>query len=194
MHPMPQIDPATATGATKAAFDEATTQFGGVINLFKVTGNAPNLLSGILAMNKALGSDMSITGKQVEQVAMLVSALNRCDYCVNVHMQVGKGQGVSETAMLDAMAGRADNAADQALLDYTNEVVRNRGLVSEATMMRVRDAGFSDRALLEVIGVIGVYTTLQYVRHVGHPEQDFPIVGSYDALKHGASDGVKFVA
>ncbi len=194
MSAMHQIDPATATGATKAAFDEATAQFGGVINLFKVAGNAPNLLSGILAMNKALGVDMSISGKQVEKVAMLVSALNRCDYCVNVHMQVGKGQGLTESQMLDAMAGSADDAADQSLLDYANEVVRNRGLVTDATMARVREAGFSDRALLEVIGVIGVYTTLQYVRHVGHPEQDFPVVAAYDAVAHGVDDGTTFIA
>ncbi len=189
---MLQIDPATATGAAKAAFDEAASQFGGVINLFKVAGNAPNLLSGILAMNKALATDISISGKQVEQVAMLVSALNRCDYCVNVHMQVSKGQGLSEAEMLDAMAGLASDPVDQALLDYANEVVRNRGLVSDATMARVRKAGFSDRALLEVIGVIGVYTTLQYVRHVGHPEQDFPAVRAFDAAKQGADDGGLF--
>jgi uncharacterized peroxidase-related enzyme len=192
MQAMLQIDPTTATGATKSAFDEAKAQFGGVINLFRVAGNAPNLLAGILAMNKALGSGITISGKQVEQVAMLVSALNRCDYCVNVHMQVGKGQGLSEAEMLDAMAGRASDPADQALLDYTNEVVRNRGLVSAATMARVREAGFSDRALLEVIGVVGVYTTLQYVRHVGHPQQDFPIVSAFDSVKHGADDGPAF--
>jgi uncharacterized peroxidase-related enzyme len=192
MQTMLQIDPTTAIGATKSAFDEAKAQFGGVINLFRVAGNAPNLLAGILAMNKALGSDITISGKQVEQVAMLVSALNRCDYCVNVHMQVGKGQGLSEAEMLDAMAGRASDPADQALLDYTNEVVRNRGLVSAATMARVREAGFSDRALLEVIGVVGVYTTLQYVRHVGHPQQDFPIVSAFDSVKHGADDGPAF--
>ncbi len=192
MQAMLQIDPATATGPTKAAFDEATAQFGGVINLFRVAGNAPNVLGGILAMNKALGSDITISGKQIEQVAMLVSALNRCDYCVNVHMQVGKGQGLRETDMLDAMAGRANDPADQALLDYTNEVVRNRGLVSDATMARVRSAGFSDRALLEVIGVVGVYTTLQYIRHVGHPEQDFPVVAAFDARKHGADDGAAY--
>lgn len=188
------IDPATATGSTKTAFDEATAQFGGVINLFRVAGNAPNLLSGILAMNKALGTEISISGKQVELVAMLVSALNRCDYCVNVHMQVGKGQGISEADMLDAMAGLASDPADQTLLDYTNEVVRNRGMISDATMARVRSAGFSDRALLEVIGVIGVYTTLQYVRHVGHPEQDFPIVSAFDVSKHGADDGMMYAA
>jgi uncharacterized peroxidase-related enzyme len=180
-------DPATATGAAKAAFDEASVQFGGVINLFRMAGNAPNVLSGVLAMNRALGDDLSLTNRQVELVAMLVSALNHCDYCVNVHMQVGKGQGVAEADMLAAMAGHATSAADQALLDYTNDVVRRRGLVRPDVLDAARQAGLSNKALLEVIGVIGVYTTLQYIRHVTNPAHDFPVVESYRSDKHGAT-------
>jgi uncharacterized peroxidase-related enzyme len=183
---MHMIDPATATDATAAAFAEATAQFGGVINLFKVAGNAPNVLSGILAMNKAVAEGCELTGAEVEQVAMLTSALNRCDYCVNVHMQVGKAQGLSEEQMLSAMAGKADTPNAQALLDYTAEVVRNRGLVASDTMDRVRVAGYSDKALLEVIGIVGIYTTLQYIRHVGHPAMDFPAVSAFDPALHGA--------
>jgi len=180
------IDPETASGATKEAFDEATAQFGGVINLFKVAGNAPNVLKGILAFNKNVGDGAELTGKQIELVAMLVSALNRCDYCVNVHMQVGKGQGVSEDDMLAAMAGKASSSVDQALLDYVNEVVRNRGLVSEVTFNAAKEAGFSDKALLEAVGVIGVYTTLQYIRHVTDVDHDFPTVSEFNPDKHGA--------
>jgi AhpD family alkylhydroperoxidase len=141
---MKHINPADATGATKAAFDEAKAQFGGVINLLKIAGNVPNVLSGLLALNRELGSSSELDGKLGEQVAMLVSALNRCDYCVNVQMQVGKASGESA----------------QALLRLTDEVVRRRGLVSDATMAHVRAAGFSDKALLETIGIIGLYTTL----------------------------------
>jgi len=155
-----QINPKIATGDTKEAFDEATAQFGAVINLFKVAGNAPNVLKGILSLNKELGSSTELDGKLIEQVAMLTSALNRCDYCVNVHMKVGEGAGLSREEMLLAMEGEASDPKAQALLNYTNEVVRNRGLVSDATLQKVRDAGFSDKALLETIGVIGVYTTL----------------------------------
>ncbi len=183
---MPQIDPKAATGATREAFDEATRQFGGVINLFRVAGNAPNVLNGFLALNRHLNDGIELTGRQVEQVAMLVSALNRCDYCVNVHMKVGQMQGASEEEMLAAMAGNAEDAPTQALLDYTDEVVRRRGLVSEQTLARVRAAGFSDKALLETIGVIGLYTLIQYVRHVADPEHDFPAVTQFDPQRHGA--------
>jgi len=186
MSRMPAVDPKTATGQAKDAFAEATRQFGGVINLFKVTANAPNVLSGFLALNKAVNDGITLTSQQIEQVAMLVSALNRCDYCVNVHMVVGKGQGASEQTMLAAMEGKADDPATQALLDYTAEVVRRRGQVSDATLQAVRDAGFSDKALIETVGVIGLYTLIQYVRHVADPDHDFPMVDAFDPASHGA--------
>lgn len=183
---MPQIDPRTATGATRDAFDEATRQFGGVINLFRVAGNAPNVLKGFLALNAAINDGIELTGKQVEQVAMLVSALNSCDYCVNVHMKVGTMQGATEAEMLDAMEGRATDAATQALLDYTSEVVRHRGPVNPETLARARAADFSDKALLETIGVIGLYTLIQYVRHVADPDHDFPAVTQFNPARLAA--------
>jgi uncharacterized peroxidase-related enzyme len=183
---MKMIEPDHATGELAAAYQEATRQFGGVINLFRSAGNAPNVLSGILAMNRELGSNRELTDVQVEQVAMLVSALNRCDYCVNVHMQVGKASGLTVDQMLEAMRGAAEDEETQALLDYTGQIVRHRGMVSEEVLSRVRDRGFSDKALLEVIGVVGIYTTLQYIRHVANPEQDFPAVTAFDPDLHGA--------
>ncbi|HED33832.1 MAG TPA: carboxymuconolactone decarboxylase family protein [Gammaproteobacteria bacterium] len=184
-----QIDPKTASGDAREAFDEAIAQFGGVINLFKVTGSAPNVLKGILALNKEVSSSGELDARLTEQVAMLTSALNRCDYCVNVHMKVGQGAGLSREDLLLAMQAKASDTRTQALLDFTNEVVRNRGSVTNRTLEAARSAGFSDRALLETIGVIGIYTTLQYIRHVADPEHDFPTVPEFNAEQHGADNG-----
>lgn len=175
-----------ANSAQNAAFAEAKAQFGGVINLFKVSAHAPNVLSGILAFNKAVLDTCELSHAQVELVAMLTSALNRCDYCVNVHMQVGKLHGLTKEQMLDAMLAKANTPKEQALLAYTNEVIRNRGQVSDEVLSAASQVGFSEKALLEVIGIIGVYTSLQYIRHVANPEHDFPMVKEFDAQVHGA--------
>ncbi|UUX50915.1 carboxymuconolactone decarboxylase family protein [Nisaea acidiphila] len=190
---MTPIDPANAGPDALAAMNEAKAQFGAVINLFKVAANAPNVLMGLMQMKKAMHVGNELDAKLTEQVAMLVSALNRCDYCVNVHMHVGKMNGLSEQEMLGAMAGKGADAKAQALMDYANEVVRNRGLVSDGTMRKVRSAGFSDKALLETVGVIGFYTTLQYIRHVADPAHDFPVVRDFDPERHGTNDGPAYV-
>ena len=194
MHKFEQIDPSTASAETKEAFNEATAQFGGVINLFKVIGCAPNVLKGILALNKEVCSSTELDSKTIEQVAMLTSALNRCDYCVNVHMKVGEAAGISREDLILAMQGKAKDAKTQALLNYTNEVVRNRGLVCSETLQAAQNAGFSNKALLETIGVIGIYTTLQYIRHVADPEHDFPTVSEFNLDLYGVDDGAFFKA
>ncbi|MBL1293960.1 MAG: carboxymuconolactone decarboxylase family protein [Thiotrichales bacterium] len=180
-----QIDPVGASGKVAEAFSEAESQFGAVINLFKVMGCAPNVLNGVLALNKEIGVSMELSGKEVEQIAMLTSALNRCDYCVNVHMAVGKSVGLSRDDLNSAMEGKANDAKIQTLLTFVDEVIRNRGLVSDETLGKAQSAGFSNKALLEAIGIIGLYTTLQYIRHVAKPDHDFPIVSEYDAKVHG---------
>jgi len=186
---MTQIDPKTAGGATKEAFDEATAQFGGVINLFRVTGNAPNLLKGLLALNSNLNDNPELSGRQIELVAMLASALNHCDYCVNVHMKVGLAQKASREELIQALSAQSDDEQTETLLQFTDAVVRKRGQVPAELLAKVRQAGFSDKAILEVVGVIGLYTTFQYVRHIADPEHDFPMVPEFDATKHGAAFG-----
>ena len=187
-----QLDPSTASDEVKEAFEEARNQFGAIINLFKVMGSAPNVLKGILALNKAVSSSTELDSKLTEQVAMLTSALNRCDYCVNVHMKVGVGAGLSREDLILAMAGKAKDIRAQSLLNFSNEVVRNRGPVSAGTIQAAQRAGFSNKALLETIGVIGLYTTLQYIRHVADPDHDFPHVSEFNARQHGSDDGEFF--
>lgn len=189
-----QVEPETATFEAKMAFNEAKTQFGAVINLFKTIGNAPNVLTGILALNKEVGSSTELDNKLTEQVAMLTSALNKCDYCVNVHMKVGEGTGLSRDDLLLAMEAKAKDYKAQALLNFTNEVVRNRGFVNDNTLRAAQAAGFSEKALLETIGIIGIYTTLQYIRHVADPDHDFPNVPEFNADKHGANDKPLFIS
>lgn len=183
---MQHIDPATASGETKEVFDEVVSQFGAAINLFKIAANAPNILKGLLALNKQVTASTELDGKLIEQVAMLVSALNSCDYCVNVHMQVGQKYGLTEQNMIDALNGKADSPKAQALLTFAYEVVKNRGQVSDESFMKARNAGFSDKALLETVGLIGFYTTIQYIRHVGNPDHDFPEVTAFNPSQHAA--------
>ena len=189
-----QIEPMDASPELKQAYGEARTQFGAVINLFKSVGSAPNVLKGILALNKEINATTELDTALIEQVAMLTSALNKCDYCVNVHMAVGRGAGLSKEALIQAMEAKAETPEAQALLNFTNEVIRNRGFASDYTVNKAKAAGFSEKALLETIGIIGLYTTLQYIRHVADPEQDFPTVSEFDAIKHGANDDTLFVS
>lgn len=92
-----------------------------------MAANRPNVLKGIAAFNRKLSESIELTPAETEPVAMLTSALNHCDYCVNVHMQIGKMHKLSVEDLVEALSARAQNPRNQAILGYTNELVRNRG-------------------------------------------------------------------
>jgi alkylhydroperoxidase family enzyme len=67
----------------------------------------------------------------------------------------------------------------QAVLDFTKAIVNNRGQVEESKVQALREQGFSDKAIVEILGVIGIYTFLNYVKHMTQPVLDFPSVKEF---------------
>ena len=65
--------------------------------------------------------------------------------------------------------------------------VNNRGKVDESNIKALRDYGLTDKEMLEIVGVIGLYTFLNYVKHLTQPALDFPIVEEFQSdAGHGS--------
>jgi uncharacterized peroxidase-related enzyme len=172
------IDPMTADADTKAALDLVQTAFGGIPNLMKMLAIAPNVLRGIMAFNQEVTSG-ELETSLVEQVALLASGINQCEYCVAVHVQVGQQAGLSRDELICNLQGEASDPKSQAVLNFTKAVVNHRGKVDGSTVKALREHGFSDKAIVEIVGVIGLYTFLNYIKHLTQPALDFPIVEEF---------------
>jgi uncharacterized peroxidase-related enzyme len=178
MNSFQPIESQTANAEAKAALDIVQAAFGGTPNLMKMLATAPNVLTGIMALNQAVNSGELETAL-VEQVALLTSAMNQCDYCVAVHVYVGQQNGLSRPELLANLQGQASDPKAQAVLNFTKSVVENRGRVNTDTLQALRDRGLSDKAILEILGVIGLYTFLNYAKHLTQPVLDFPVVEEF---------------
>jgi uncharacterized peroxidase-related enzyme len=172
------VDPQTADAEAKAALDLVQTAFGGIPNLMKMLAIAPNVLRGIMAFNQEVTRG-ELEPSLVEQVALLASGINQCEYCVAVHVHVGQQAGLSRDELICNLQGQASDPKSQAVLDFTQAVVNNRGKVDGSMVKALRDHGLSDKAIIEIAGVIGLYTFLNYVKHLTQPELDFPIVEEF---------------
>jgi uncharacterized peroxidase-related enzyme len=170
-----------ATPEAKTALDIVQAAFGGTPNLMKMLATAPNVLTGIMALNQAVNSGELETAL-VEQVALLTSGINQCDYCVAVHVHIGQQNGLSRPELLANLQGQASDPKAQAVLNFTRSVVENRGQVNVATLQALRDQGLTDKAILEILGVIGLYTFLNYAKHLTQPVLDFPIVKEFTTI------------
>jgi uncharacterized peroxidase-related enzyme len=172
------IDPKTANADAKAALDLVQAAFGGIPNLFKMLAIAPNVLKGTMAFNQEVTSG-ELEASLVEQVALLASGINQCEYCVAVHVHVGQQAGLSRNELICNLQGEASDPKSQAVLNFTRAVVNNRGKADASTVKGLRDHGLSDKAIIEIVGVIGLYTFLNYVKHLTEPALDFPVVEEF---------------
>jgi uncharacterized peroxidase-related enzyme len=167
------VEPQTANAEAQAALDVVQAAFGGTPNLMKMLAIAPNVLTGIMALNQAVTSG-ELETSLVEQVALLTSAINQCEYCVAVHVHVGQQAGLSRDELLHNLQGEASDPKSQAVLDFTNAVVQHRGKIDMAMVQALRDHGLTNKAIIEIVGVIGLYTFLNYMKHLTQPVLDFP--------------------
>jgi uncharacterized peroxidase-related enzyme len=174
------VDPKTADTDAKAALDLVQSAFGGIPNLMKMLAIAPNVLKGIMAFNQeVIGGELETA--LVEQVALLASGINQCEYCVAVHVHVGQQAGLSRDELICNLQGESSNPKSQAVLNFTRAVVNNRGQVDPSLVNELREQGLSDKAILEIVGVIGLYTFLNYVKHLTEPTLDFPAVKEFQS-------------
>ncbi|MEL6741446.1 MAG: carboxymuconolactone decarboxylase family protein, partial [Planctomycetota bacterium] len=96
------IDPASATGETKALFEGPLK--GKELNIFKGMANSPAVLNTYLGIAGAL-SKASLSAKEQEVIHLAVSQENNCSYCLAAHTAIGKGAGLSDVQTVAARTG-----------------------------------------------------------------------------------------
>ena len=162
--------------ATRPLLDAVEKQLGVVPNLMKVVGNSPAALSGYLALNGALGKG-ALGTKTGERIALAIAEINACGYCLAAHTYLGKNVGKLDEAEIEANRSGASNdpKADVAVR-FAASVAQARGHVSDAAVRAVKDAGYGDAEVMEIVAHVALNTLTNYVNEVAQTEIDFPAV------------------
>ncbi len=186
------LDPQQATGQTAKLFDGIQQKLGMVPNMMRALGNSPAALEGYLSLSGALAKG-SLSAKQREQIGLTVGEANSCDYCVAAHSALGKMAGLTADQVRDARLGTAVDAKDDALARFTRKVVAERGHVGDADLAELREQGFTDGDITEVVLNVALNTLTNYFNHVADPEIDFPRAEKLEAAgtcsAHGSCAG-----
>jgi uncharacterized peroxidase-related enzyme len=138
------------------------------------------VLQGFAANNGALTKTLDV--KTRERVALAVAQLNGCDYCLSAHSYLGLNLAkISSEEVALNRKGESGDAKANATVRFAAKVVRERGHITEADIKAVRDAGFSDRQIIEILAVTAenIFTNLLNV--VAETDIDFPVVHASDA-------------
>ena len=176
MNRVPLIDRAHATPERKALLDQIHGAFGTTPNMFRAVANSPAALQSMWAAFGALGASRTLGAKLGEQIAVAVANRNACEYCLAAHTALGRKAGASADEMAAAQAGQASDPATQAALRFALQVVEHRGQVDASEVQRLRDADFSDEAVVEILAHVALNLFTNYVNVAFDVPVDFPAV------------------
>lgn len=174
-----QVDPVRAEGKAKTLLDAVKAKMGIVPNLTKVMATSPAVLEGYLGLSGALAGG-TLPPKLKELLAVNVGQANGCDYCVSAHTAIGKRVGLTAEQIIAGRKATAEDPKTAAALGFARKLVALHGKATDADVQAVRDAGYTDGEITEIVGHVALNTFTNYVNNVAETEIDFPKVEPLD--------------
>ncbi len=169
------VDPATATGESKALFDPIERRLTRVPNMIRVMANSPAILETYLHFNAAF-EHTKLSPKLRGLITVAVSEINGCDYTLSTAMALGRREGLSDDQLEAARRAEADDAKAASVLRFAARVIRQRGHVLPAELDALRLAGFGDEEIVEIIAAVALNLFHNYFNLIVKTDVDFPLV------------------
>ena len=167
------VNPEVAEGRTKQLFDAVEQSLGVIPNTAKVMANSSAVLDSFLGFSNAM-SHAKIGAKLHNQVKLTTSETNSCDYCTSILTAVAPSAGLSADEILAGRTGKSEDRRTKAALAFANDVLESRGKVGDPQLAAVRDAGFEDAEIVEIVAsvVLGCFTN--FLNNVADTDLDIP--------------------
>jgi uncharacterized peroxidase-related enzyme len=170
LHP---VQPDQATGQAKELLDAVKAKLKMVPNMTRVMANSPAVLQGYLSFSGALAGG-SLDPKLREEIALEVADQNSCQYCLSAHTAIGKMAGLSAEEIEMSRSANSSSAKTAAALKFAQQLVASRGQVSEADLEAVRQAGYNEGEIAEIIAHVALNIFTNYFNIAAGVEVDFP--------------------
>lgn len=174
---MSRIEPINheeSTGKAKELLDAVKSKLGMTPNLMKTMAHSPAVLEAYLNFSGTLGT--TLNGKLREQISVLTAEENGCGYCASAHTALGKMAGLDEAAILAARAGNSTDAKTDAALKFAQQLIVNRGKISDDNLQTVKAAGYSDGEISEIVANVALNIFTNYFNETAQTTVDFPAI------------------
>jgi uncharacterized peroxidase-related enzyme len=165
-----------APAASQPFLHAVKAQLGSVPNLFRLVANSPAALEGYVSLSGALGKG-ALPAATRERIALAVAEINGCGYCLAAHTYLGKNVAKLHDAEIAANRdGRSNDAKADAAVRFAAKVTQARGHTSEPDLQAVREAGYSDAQIIEIVQHVALNIWTNYINEVARTDIDFPEV------------------
>src|SRR5258708_35290936 len=167
------VDPAQATGKSKELLTALQNKIKSVPNLAKALANSPAALKAWMEFDSALDKG-SLNAKLRQEIALAVGQKNGCEYCVSAHTAIGKFAGLTDQQILNSRQGQGTSPKDTAALTFARELLEKRGQVPASSIQALRDQGFTDGEIAEIVAHVALNIFTNYFNIALDVDVDFP--------------------
>jgi len=172
-----KFEPVTLESAeepAKSTLAEAKKNLGFVPNMYEFMAVNPSLLTAYTSSYNAFRQQSGFTPQEQEVILLSASYVNECDYCMAAHSFVADKMSNVPTEVTDAIrdGSKIPDKKLAALSNFTKEVVKERGYVSEDAIQDFLNAGFDKKHIFGVITGVGVKTLSNYMNHIAETPVD----------------------
>ncbi len=145
----------------QAYFAKCEEKLGMVPNVLRAYSFNQEKLRAFMAMyNDLMLADSGLSKLEREMIAVVVSAENKCFYCLAAHSaQVRALSGdpaLGDTIVYNYRAANLE-ARQRAMLDFAVSLTRTPQTIGDADRSTLRDAGLSDRDIWDVAAVASFF-------------------------------------
>lgn len=169
--PEPQQVPAES----KPTLDAFTKNIGFTPNMMAAFAQSPIAFNAWAALLGSLSKALDV--KTRDSIGLAVSEVNGCDYCLGVHSFTAEHMArMPVDDILLARKGHASDPKRDAAIQFARKVIETRGKVGDADVQAVRDAGYTNANVIEIVALVAMYSLTNFFNNVFDPEKDFPAV------------------
>jgi uncharacterized peroxidase-related enzyme len=159
---------------SKPTLDAFTKNIGFTPNMLATFALSPIAFNAWAAFRSALNKALDL--KTRDSIGLAVSEANGCNYCLAVHSHGAKHAKMSDDEIILARKGHASDPKRDAAVQFARNVIETRGNVGDADVNALRDAGYTDANIIEIIALVTVHSLTNFLNNAFDPEKDFPAV------------------
>jgi uncharacterized peroxidase-related enzyme len=165
----------TASTEQRNLLDAIHSQLGMVPNFLRVFAQSPDALKAYLGLHH-IANHGTLDAATRERIALALAQQNQCEYCLSAHTAIGRKAGLNGAEIEANRAGSSQDAKAAVAVKFARALSEHRGEITTAELQTMRDAGFSEAEIVEVITHVGMNLMTNILGKASRVDIDFPKV------------------
>ncbi|PWN04351.1 alkylhydroperoxidase [Nocardioides albidus] len=149
------LTPESAVGASRDLLGDLVERHGQVGAMVRTMAHSPAVLGGYLQLSRAM-KRAKLDRRISELVSIALQVHQGCELCLEAHESAARSLGVTEEEIEAARRSTSADPRVAAMIAVAMRVYREPTGITDAQVQELRDHGYSDREIADVVGVVAL--------------------------------------